>query len=172
MKKFDVVLAVIFLLTGVCGYVLRAATVPPEIIKVPEPYVVEKWNEPERVEYPVIIYEEKEVEKIVEVEKKIYSRDSRDWESISEFMGWLENLQSRTLVYPDADCDDFAMNVQRAALKDGYMVSCQLVVDGMLWDRHVSDTRGGHFGNLVVIKNDVYYLEPQNDSLIWLSYVD
>jgi hypothetical protein len=59
-----------------------------------------------------------------------------------------------------ADCDDYAMRLQREAYKDGYFVSCQLIENGSLYGVNVSDYKNNHMGNLAIVKNNIYYIEP------------
>jgi hypothetical protein len=59
------------------------------------------------------------------------------------------------------DCDDYAERLQRRAVNDGYIMSQQLVQDGKIFGVPVTDINGYHVGNLTVVGNDVYFIEPQ-----------
>ena len=81
----------------------------------------------------------------------------RDFESLEEFIGWLD------LKYVKGDCDDYTEYIWGEAYKDGYRMSEQLVYDGKLFNRYVTDTAGqgkGHMGMVVFIGGGYYYFEP------------
>lgn len=71
------------------------------------------------------------------------------------------------------DCDDYALDLQARALNDGYLMSVQLVQDGMIFNKPVSRIGGKHIGCLVVIGNDIYYVEsiPPHD-MVWVCRRD
>ena len=54
------------------------------------------------------------------------------------------------------DCDDYALDLQQRALKDGYLMSASVIEKG---DQL-------HMIDLATIGNDVYYIEPQTDE-VW-----
>ncbi|MFC1929181.1 hypothetical protein ACFLXK_06295, partial [Chloroflexota bacterium] len=54
------------------------------------------------------------------------------------------------------DCDDYALDLQKRALEDGYLMSTSII-----------EKQGQqHMINLATIGNDVYYIEPQTDE-VW-----
>jgi len=131
-----------------------------EVVKVPEPYVVEK-----------VVIEVVTVNQTIEkeiIKEVIKYRDRTDWryfESLTEFTAWVDD--KLVVLFPingdtkTADCDDYAERLQREAYKDGYFISVQIVETGRIMGKVVSDNEGLHMGNLVMIGNGVYYVEPQ-----------
>jgi len=133
---------------------------------------------------PIYITEYTLIEKVIEVEKPIFvevkeeviiyrNLYSRDWASVEEFKGWYEAQDFRILFPSGAytvDCDDYAVRLQREALKQGYSVSQALVLRGKYYEVKVTKGRAGHAGNLVLIDNSYYYVEPHPErfSMVWL----
>ena len=90
---------------------------------------------------------------------------ARPWESIEQFEQWYyDQPLLQTFIMPSGafvvDCDDYAVRLQREALRQGYSVSCQLVENGKLFEVRVTDILEPHMGNLVIIGNSIYYVEP------------
>lgn len=79
-----------------------------------------------------------------------------------------------TRLKPDSqfDCDDYAREFQRKAARDGYYLSVQLVRDGKLFNRQVTNSYELHMGNLALIGNDVWYVEPQTGKITWVCNLD
>ena len=70
------------------------------------------------------------------------------------------------------DCDDYARALRRRALEQGFLMSLQLVSDGEIFGVKVSDFAGPHMGNLSMIGNDIYYIEPSTDEFCLVTAVD
>lgn len=114
-----------------------------------------------RVEVPVEVV--KEVEVIREVPLKL-----REFDSLQEVEDWLadDDLNTRVVLKADAAglinlkgaCDYIALELQRRALEQGYLMSTEIVQRG--------DTL--HMLNSVVVGNNIYYVEPQTDE-VWLA---
>lgn len=141
------------------------------IVTVPSEKVIEK---------PVYVDRVVEVEKIVEEVVEVVVIKHRDisvrqWEDLEQFKEWVQaNLVSLTpMGNYKLDCDDYAMRLQEKALAQGYPLSCHLVVNGHILGKKVSDGYL-HMGNLVIIGNDIYYVEPQPDDfkIVWLCNKD
>ncbi len=58
------------------------------------------------------------------------------------------------------DCDDYSERLQRKALSDGYLISIQLITNGSLLGARVTNYVSDHMGNLTIIGNNMYYIEP------------
>jgi len=129
---------------------------PPEIIPI---------------EVPVEII--KEVPVIVEVEKKS-SPKFREFEDLTELKGWLEEnaLPIVLIAGKDGkvdfrnskstsqyDCDDYAEDLQRKALEQGFLMSQHLILKGKIFGVKVTKITEPHMGNLTIIGNDIYYIE-------------
>lgn len=119
------------------------------------------------VDRPVEKIVEKVVEKEVQVEvikwENIYARQ---WESLDQFKQWYEDLDFRLLLpspYYVMDCDDYANRLQRLALQQGYSVSQAITRDKHYAGIKVTEFTGLHAGNLVLIDNAYYWVEPQPD---------
>jgi hypothetical protein len=59
------------------------------------------------------------------------------------------------------DCDDYADRLQRLAADDGYLMSVTLVLNGQITGFKVSNVAELHMGNLAMVGDDIYYIEPQ-----------
>jgi len=108
-----------------------------------------------------VIIEEKEVEVITY--RNIYARK---WESVEQFEQWYEDLDFRVLmpsgVYT-VDCDDYSERLQRMALQQGYPVSEAMAKNHLYAGVWVTKINKLHAGNLILIGNDYYWVEPQPD---------
>lgn len=149
-----------------CGSVSAETTRVPAALaeRPPETVIIEKLVN------QVI---EKEVEK--KVKEYVTPAPLREFSSAEELRDWCEKHMAVLLV-PDArgvidlrtptpnikaDCDDYAERLQRMAIADGYLMSEQLVYDGKLFGVPVTPEKGYHTGNMTIIGNDVYFIEPQ-----------
>ena len=87
----------------------------------------------------------------------------REFESPGALMSWAKEHLTNLWIVGDqvADCDDYALRLQLEAYKDGYLLSVQVIKDGMLNGKNVSNYFESHMGNLAVIGNEIYFIEPQ-----------
>ncbi len=121
---------------------------------------------------PSVIDIVKEVPVTAEVEKKVVS-EFRVFENVMELERWLEENRLPivattnksdyiSLVNSDAsdryDCDDYAEDLQRKALQQGFLMSQQLVIDGRVYGVQVSTNPRGHMGNLAIAGDYIYYV--------------
>lgn len=109
-------------------------------------------------------YHEQTMVKEVEVSKPVYvNNEWREFESSARLMEWTEEHLAYIWIVGDkvADCDDYAARLQREAFKDGYLLSLQIINGGLLNDKNVSNYTALHMGNLAMIGNDIYFIEPQ-----------
>jgi len=86
-----------------------------------------------------------------------------------------ENIAVLMCDDPDkADCDDYAEYLQRKAAEDGYLLSVCPVMDGKVYGVKVTDVPGAHMGNLAMIGNEIYYIEPQPGEyqIVFVTYRD
>jgi hypothetical protein len=105
------------------------------------------------------------IEKPVEVEVvKEVPRQLNYFTSLEELKDWLKKDKTNTLVasYPNFDCDDYAYELQQRAIKDGYIISTELD-----WKKHEY-----HMLNSVRIGKDIYFVEPQDDTVWFHVSVD
>ena len=110
----------------------------------------------EYVDRVVKHYIEKPVE--VEVVKEV-PRQLNYFASLEELQDWLKKDETDTPIasYPNSDCDDYAYELQQRALKDGFIISTEL-------DWKKSEY---HMLNSALIGKDIYFIEPQDDT-VWL----
>ncbi|MFC2060396.1 response regulator [Chloroflexota bacterium] len=121
-----------------------------------------------QIEYRDVV---REVAKEVMVEKPI---EQREFPSKEELVKWLAEDDDTKKVYffvkADStevssyqyDCDDYALELQKRALKDGYLMSATII--------EKEDQL--HMINLVTIGNKVYYIEPQTDEVWFYCDID
>ena len=97
------------------------------------------------------------------------------WESLEQFEGWYESKLTHLLPSSSykVDCDDYAERMQLKALVEGYPLSSHLVINGYILDKKITDEKL-HMGNLVMIGNDIYYVEPQPEhfKIVWVCNRD
>ncbi len=151
--------AAVFILTSepVTDIVVVEQEVVREVEVVKE--VVEK-----EIEYRDIVKE-------VTVEKPI---EQREFTSKEELVEWLAEDDDTIKVYfftrtdgteassDEYDCDDYALELQKRALRDGYLMSTTII-----------EKEGQpHMINLATIGNEIYYIEPQTDEVWFYAYLD
>jgi hypothetical protein len=97
-----------------------------------------------------------------------------------ELQQWLEERNKTATIYfqrGDAviDCDDFAMELQKEALADGYIISFEIISVNEynhLFSIPLPESQSLHAINLSIIGNDVYYIEPQTGEIAHVSFLD
>jgi hypothetical protein len=173
-KLVALMILVVVGLAFAVGYLL-----PREPVTIP--YPVYSTNEIVRVEYapPITITNttNNTIERIVtnnatEYVDRIINGQLREFTSVGKLTDWVNEHQLQ--ISGDVDCDDYAMRLQQQAYEDGYMVSVQLIFNGYLDDVRVSDVMGAHMGNLVIIGNNIYWIEPQQAhvKIVFITYLD
>ncbi len=86
-------------------------------------------------------------------------RGYREFGSIRQLKDWL--WDDPTSEHPQSvyyDCDDYAEDLTRAAVREGYWIGLYL--------------EGTHCQNFTIIGNDVYLIEPQTDHVEFWGFVD
>jgi hypothetical protein len=82
----------------------------------------------------------------------------KDWlaeDNTDIYGGGVEHLSPGAL-----DCDDYALTLQKHALEDGYLISVRF------------EFENEHACNTAIIGNDVYRIEPQNDTVKQIGCLD
>ena len=71
-------------------------------------------------------------------------------------------------------CEDYALQLQERALTDGYKMSFLFVTKGSMWELFRTRIPRGqaHAMNLTVIGNYIYAIEPTNDKITHIGYLD
>jgi hypothetical protein len=111
-------------------------------------------------------YHEQTITKEVEVDKPVYiNNEWREFESPAVLMSWAKDHLATLWIVGNqiADCDDYAERLQLEAFKAGYLLSLQLIEDGILFGKNVSNFQEPHMGNIAMIGNEIYFIEPQPD---------
>lgn len=87
----------------------------------------------------------------------------KSFPSLKALKDWLagDDTDGREYIEGEFDCDDFALMLQQHALEYGYRIDIQYSCN----DEH-------HVMNSTIIGNSVYLIEPQDDEVTRLAYVD
>jgi hypothetical protein len=193
------VLAVAVLLLCAGGY-LGQATMDPRVIvnheihmkyKVIESVVYKPFDRViESVVYkPInrvkesVVYRpvEKVVIRRVETPQPLYH-----FQSVLELEQWLENFGQLYIRFDVAeeetgqlvkefDCDDYALRLQEEALRDGYIISFEVIRSeeyNSLFEQKRLPRGATHAVNSVIVGNEVYYIEPQTSEIVFAAYLD
>lgn len=78
-------------------------------------------------------------------------------------------------IIKEFDCDDYAVRLQEEALRDGYIISFEVIHSEEYNDlfKQKRIPRGAtHAINSVIIGNEVYYIEPQTNEIVFAAYID
>jgi len=148
------------------------------------------YRNPERVQYhPVetmmeeVGYEPVEMDVVENVETP---KPLRHFDNLDELEEWLENTSVLDIdldadgkendkhVKP-FDCDDYAIRLQERALSSGYIMSFEIIHPveyNSVFKQKRIPTDAIHAINLVIIGNEIYYIEPQTKEIVFVAYLD
>ncbi len=158
----------IVLVFGISIGVVNALPELPRVKYITQKVYVDR--EVERIITQEILIE-KEVEVIIE---KATLRDLIEFESLEALETWANTTYwSLKLKEKDRmwDCDDYAAAFQEWAINQGYWMSITPVYLGDVWGVNVFPKNlqfPYHMGNMTMIGNDIYYIEPQTGKVTWL----
>lgn len=84
----------------------------------------------------------------------------RNFSSVEELESFLaeDTTNEHQYIENEFDCDDFARTLQKNALEKGYLMNCQFMFQ--------------HMFNMVIIDNEIYYIEPITDEITFMNYMD
>ncbi len=126
-------------------------------------------------------YIEKPV-KTIEYVERVRSEpfELRNFYNSEELKLWLDNNAGSTTVHlqpPDStvDCDDFALALQQKALRDGFIISFEIIEKNeynALFENPLPSDQTLHAINLVIIGNSAYYIEPQTGEIAFAVFLD
>jgi molybdopterin converting factor small subunit len=140
------------------------------------PTVEARLVETHTIEYiEETVIEREYVDVIQQVETEI-----SNFKTLDELKGWMNNTYNQaTIRFQQADtvidCDDYAFEMQREALKDGYIISFEIISVSEyneLFSYQLPETGSLHAINLAIIGNSVYYIEPQTGETVHAAYLD
>jgi len=181
------ILAILTLAFCAGGY-LGQATFRPKVIIDHEIHTV--YRVVERVEYkPVERVVEKVVYKPVEgvsVNHIDTPEPLRHFQNLDELDRWLGNIGVLDIRFDVVDketnqrikkfdCDDYAIRLQEKALRDGYIMSFEVIRSveyNTLFKQKRIPSGDIHAINSVILGNEVYYIEPQNREIVFVAYLD
>jgi len=187
--RFTKVLGVLFILATLAlvfcaGGYLGQATFEPKVIIDHEIHTI--YRVIERVVYePVerVVYEpvERLVVKRIEIPKPLCH-----FQSLDELEGWLGNIRVLDIRFDVVneetgqrikkfDCEDYAIRLQEKALRDGYIISFEVIRSAeynVLFKQKRIPNGAIHAINSVILGNEVYYIEPQTQEIVFVAYLD
>jgi len=191
--RFTKALGVLFILATLtlvfcAGGYLGQATFKPQIIVNHEIQTMDRVVE--RVVYEPV---ERVIEKVVyePVERVIVKRVEttkplRYFQTLDELERWLGNMWVLDIRFDVVDketsqrikrfdCDDYAIRLQDKALRDGYMMSFEVIRHveyNALFKQKRIPNGAIHAINSVILGNEVYYIEPQTHEIVFVAYLD
>jgi len=124
---------------------------------------------------------EKVVIRRVETPQPLYH-----FQNLVELEQWLENFGELDIRFNVAeeetgqlikefDCDDYALRLQEEALRDGYIISFEVIryrEYNDLFKQKRLPYGATHAVNSAVVGNEVYYIEPQTHEIVFAAYLD
>ena len=95
-------------------------------------------------------------------EPTIIYKNPQPFPNLATLITWLDEdgTNDQAYVVDAHDCDDFAIDLQKAALEDGYLINVQF------------DLEDEHALNSAIISNIVVFIEPQTDEIIPIGKLD
>jgi len=142
-----VLLSVALVITGFCfGAVYGQNTAEPQAQYIP-------YTVPEYIDRVEIVEVEKEVEVPVEVIREVPSFELNEFESENQLKEWYKNQFPHRRVICDWTCVDYALDLQKRALLDGYQMSTQV-------ESNKKKTKA-HMICSTVIGEKIIFIEPQ-----------
>ena len=181
------------------GKYLVQVTPKPQVIIAYEIHTVDKVtgevvHEPGESVIERVVY--KPIEKVIErveyapVERAILNRIENPrslshFQDLEELERWLKNIEVRDIGsdvlgkeingIKSFDCDDYALKLQERALRDGYIMSFEVIHSGEyndLFKQGQIPVGTIHAINSVIIGNEVYYIEPKTHEIVFVAYLD
>ena len=167
---------------------LGQATFKPQVIIDHETHTVDRVIE--RVVYePVetvverVVYEPVETVIVKRIETPVLLRRFQDLDELEQWLGNNAVLDIRFDVVDKEtgkhiktfDCDDYAIRLQDKALRDGYIMSFEVIYPveyNALFKQKRIPSGAIHAINSVILGNEVYYIEPQTHEIVFVAYLD
>ena len=143
--------------------------------------IVEPTVESRLVARHTVEYVEKPVTEVKYVERVMrMPAEYRNFETLEELRGWLALNAVSAGVYLQApgmeiDCDDYALELQRKALNDGFIISFEIIGRSEyknLFGAPLPTNSSLHAINLAIVGNGIYYIEPQTAEVVFVANLD
>jgi len=184
-KALGVLFILAILTLAFCaGSYLGQVTFRPKVIIDHEIHTV--YRVIERVEYkPVekVIYKPVEGVSVNHIDTP---EPLRHFQNLDELDRWLGNISVLDIRFDVVDketnqrikkfdCDEYAIRLQEKALGDGYIMSFEVIRSAeynTLFKQNRIPSGDIHAINLVILGNEVYYIEPQNREIVFVAYLD
>ena len=168
---------------GVLGLVFWAGTYASQVEFEPQTTtVIESGVECRLVERHTVQYVDKPVTVVRNIERvQRIPAELRNFNDLEELEQWLvavsKNTTTAYLQLPGAkiDCDDYALDLQRKALADGYILSFEIISRSeynAVFENELPSSQGLHAINLAIIGNNAYYIEPQTSEITLAAHLD
>jgi hypothetical protein len=174
--------AIAVFLSAVCtACVIDFPSVPDTSSFQPSAIIGGATVESRLVERHTVEYIEKPVTTVEYVERVVTEPvELRNFYSLDEMNTWLSEFFDTAIVYlrssgSEIDCDDYALALQRKALKEGYIISFEIIGNGeynSLFSIPIQDSQPLHAINLAIIGNSAYYIEPQTGEYVLAANLD
>ena len=145
------------------------------------------------VDWVVHVPVEKVVEKeiYIPVEKTVVEhietyKPLRHFQNLDELERWLGNMWVLDIRFDVVDketgqrikrfdCEDYAIRLQEKALRDGYIISFEVIRSveyNALFKQKRIPSGAIHAINSVILGNEVYYIEPQTHEIVFVATLD
>lgn len=178
------------------GVYLGQVTFEPQVIIEYEIQTVERVvYKPVESVIERVVYEpvESVIEKVVHepVESVVVKRVETlkpliNFQNLDELERWLGNIGVIDIRFNvvdektgqpigEFDCEDYAIRLQDEALRDGYLISFEVIRPmeyNALFKQKRIPNNDIHAINSVIIGNELYYVEPQTHEIVFVAYLD
>jgi hypothetical protein len=143
--------------------------------------IIEPTVESRLVARHTVEYVEKPVTEVKYVERVTsVPVECRNFYTLDELENWLALEAVSASVYlqspgVEIDCDDYAFELQRKALADGFIISFEIVSESeynVLFRQPLPTGATLHAINLAIIDNSIYYIEPQTAEVVFVANLD
>ncbi len=129
-----------------------------------------------------IVYQPVEIPVVETVE---IPRPLTYFENIDALRQWINNVNQVQIGFnvvdqnnhnlTKFDCDDYARNLQDKALRDGYIISFEVIraseYNSTFKEKKIP-SNAIHAINSAIIGNEVYYIEPQTKEIVFVANID
>ncbi|KYC46767.1 MAG: hypothetical protein AMQ74_01759 [Candidatus Methanofastidiosum methylothiophilum] len=107
-------------------------------------------------------------------EEVVEIQGMRDFNSLSELKIFLLQDPTDWENYKEStnDCDDFARTLVSRAADKGFIISLQLVSPEQYHEYFGKTLSGNHMICSAIVRNKIYFIEPQTDEVEFVSYMD